>query len=210
MSFTALEITAIPGSPLVISVTVNAGYEDTPELLSFRGRAVKTEPVASIGWGYNFHGDLGETFYLTRHRRGERPCWVLWVGDNGSQHEDDRPMFMAGAWVSTADIDALRTHGACKRLTAKRVAATALLYAWIREAHGRDYGFPSEPDIRTSELLPKQQLARLVSLALCMEGTTDIAPPETEAVHRGGRSGRGAPSGVSHRRPRKADVIDDD
>ena len=63
----------------------------------------RDQMVAWLDRGENMHGSLAEDFYVVLDQPQDPSNFILWLGDNGSQNDDDRPRLAAVAYTPRSD-----------------------------------------------------------------------------------------------------------
>src|SRR5262245_53193044 len=64
----------------------------------------RTQAVARIDRGENYHGPLFEEFYVVRDDPDDPELLVLWIAGTGSQDQDDQARLYPVAWARYSDL----------------------------------------------------------------------------------------------------------
>jgi len=181
MSTDTFTFEILPG--INTSVTLNLEWEFIRTLEALPPHTGVMKQHASIYWGENFHGSLNETYYFTLDNASDRSCWILWVGDNGSQRDDNCPRLSPGAWILISDVELIMSHLRKKDLTEERLAAGLLLYAWILRAHERENCPEDHGEVHGSEVLMDTEIHRLLNRGInnCLELSVVLARQKADA-----------------------------
>jgi hypothetical protein len=124
----------------------------------------RTQPVARIYRGENRLGSLTEDYYLIQDDPVDPGRWVLWLGDTGSQVDDDQARLYPV------------TCAPCRAFVSDGEAAAALLYAWLRTCAVDWEGLYSESTETAGGRLLDDELVRgILSAALGGTGLRDLA-----------------------------------
>ncbi len=143
---------------VLVYTLIDADPEWTPPFPCWPPHTARDRMVASLNRGENFHGNLIEEFYVTANNSYDASHLVLWMGDDGSQNNDDRPHLIPVAYV---DLDDFSVYDDLDQF-----ASAVLLCAWIRaaqEAWGDDW-YETDTDCCGGEM-PDDLVEELLRLA---------------------------------------------
>jgi hypothetical protein len=146
---------------------IYADPEFTPPFPCWPPHTAWDKMVASLNRGENFHGNLTDEFYVTANMPDDAGSHlVLWMGDDGSQNNDDRPHLIAVAYAALDHFQHFWEYDDWEYGDNDRLASAVLLCAWIRaarEAWGDDY-YETDTDCCGGEM-PDGLVEELLRLA---------------------------------------------
>lgn len=99
---TVTHFNTINGVSATTSVFVNIEIEPLP-FLAAPPHAGYAPVLAHLNRGMNYHGSLHETLYACTDNDAFASRIVLWLGDTGSQQEDDIGRLIPVAWIDISD-----------------------------------------------------------------------------------------------------------
>ena len=106
--------------------------------------------AAKVRRGENFYGSLDEDLYVVLDEPSDPSRYVMWVGDNGSQADDDVPRLRMIGWcdLPSAEDEGPDYEGS---RTFLKPATEALLYGYFRFRQFHSYEPIDKSDIQSSE-----------------------------------------------------------
>ncbi|HUT49458.1 MAG TPA: hypothetical protein VM325_08970 [Alphaproteobacteria bacterium] len=122
---------------ITVKSTVNSEEAQWPEIVCVPPHTAYSPKIVTLDRGENFHGALTEDFYACSGygsdgeegwgtSRSESGYWTLWMGENGSQYDDDQARLFPVAFCLTEEVT--RNH----EIDERPIAPLVLLYGWIR------------------------------------------------------------------------------
>jgi hypothetical protein len=131
------------------------------KLIGLPPHTAKVLPVASADRGCNYHGSLDEEFYLLKDNPADPSRWVLWVGDTGSQVDDNQARLYP---MACSDFDNFVDPWSFQGWVE---VAAVLLYAYFRYYAERWEGYYSEQNIlSSSHILDDERASEILADAL--------------------------------------------
>lgn len=115
-------------------VCVDKDFKGTP-FFCLPPHAGYAPVLAYLDRGENFHGSLRDTLYACTDKHWDVCRIVLWIGDNGSQNDDDIGRLTPVAWVELQDQEEQRDEDAWQFPYHPPLLAailTAMLAVWIK------------------------------------------------------------------------------
>lgn len=128
-----VEFQTVNELPATVKVFVNTETVPTPYTAA-PPHAGYAPILAHIDRGSNFHGSLCETLYACTDDDHDPRLIVLWLGDTGSQQDDDIGRLTPIAWIDMADQDEQEDEEAFSSMYHPPLLAamlTAMLSEWL-------------------------------------------------------------------------------
>jgi hypothetical protein len=127
----------------------------TIQLACLAPDTARTRPIARIDRGDNFHGSLAEDYYLVLDDAFDPQNFVLWLGDSGSQDDDDQSRLYPVAYCLHECV------------SSRKEAAVVLLYAWLRACVGAWEGhYEEDHESEGGDLLDDETVSEILSSAV--------------------------------------------